>query len=86
MKRNLYIMKDNCANCVREEVLIAHNDAVAARIVKEVLKDPNHDITKKAEDIDMYVVGSIDMESGKITAETPAGIFKLKALKEPETK
>ena len=77
--KEIYVLKDKCAECIREEIFLANNKATAIRLVKTILTSQS-DITDKAKDLQLQYVGDIDMITGKITKTEMQTIISLEAL------
>ena len=77
--KEIYALKDTCANCIREEIFLANKAATAIRLVKTIVSQP-HDITEKAKDLQLVHIGDIDMITGQITKTEMKPIVSLEAL------
>ena len=81
MQKLLYSVRDSKAQ-IFNSPFEAHTHGEAERSFQSAVLDPQTSINKYPEDFDLYHLGTIDTETGKISAlDTPQHMIKASNLK-----
>lgn len=67
MKKIIIGLKDNLIGIV--EISQAQNEAIAIRGFHENMQNPENPVTKNPKDFELWVLGTLDVETGKIESE-----------------
>ena len=80
MEKNLYSILDTKSN-LYSPPFVAQNDAIAIRMVMDILRNPDNNLSRYPEDHQLMVVGFWDEINGEIM-----GVEKQPKLVDPITK
>lgn len=76
---NLYSVKDNKVG-IYQRPFVSVNDAEASRELHRAVQDNTLQLSMYAEDFDLYYIGKIDDNSGKITQKETEPRFVVGAI------
>lgn len=82
---NLYTVIDNKADMLIGGVLVRHNHQAAVRSFMDLANDRETLVGQHTDDFDLYFVGTINDETGKIIATDPFLLIKGADLAKPPT-
>lgn len=71
MHSNIYVVHDKVAASIIGGAHLHKHDAAAVRFFADIASIQDSQIARHPHDFALYRVGSIDLETGVLTAETP---------------
>ena len=69
MRLDLYQIMDTVAGHVTGPIIVASNDAVATRMLRNTVTDPQSDLRKNVRDFNLIHIGYQDEKTGALTTE-----------------